>query len=479
MKVQISEKFAPMFKPKRIKVYFGGRGGMKTVSFAKIALITASINKRRFLCLREFMNSIEDSVHAVLQAEIETLRLQNRFRILNNYIEGINDSIFKYGQLARNIASIKSKHDFDVAWIEEAETVSEKSLDILIPTIRKPGSELWFSFNPAEEDGAVYKRFVKPYKEIIDVQGYYEDDDLYVGKVSYLDNPWLSEELKNDAEKMKRENYKKWLHVYGGECDANYDDALIQPEWVDAAIDAHIKLGLRPRGIRVVTFDPADSGQDEKALSKRYGVLVEDCVSWSEGDVADATIRAFDEAFDYRADDFIYDNIGLGAGTVKTHLRQSNDGNKMVVTGFGAGDSPDYPNEIYVPGNGEYISSTNNDDRTNRDTFRNKRAQYWVYLADRFYKTWRAVEKREYIDPDELISLSSKIKKLSQLKSELVKQQRKRTAGNRLIQLISKEEMRSKGIKSPNMADTLMMSFANPIRLKEDTEIFVPSSSSW
>nr|WP_281181193.1 terminase large subunit [Candidatus Arsenophonus triatominarum] len=190
-------------------------------------------------------------------------------------------------------------------------------------------------------------------------------------------------------------------------------------------------------------------------------------------------MRAFDEAFDYRADDFIYDNIGLGAGTVKTHLRQSNDGNKMVVTGFGAGDSPDYPNEIYVPGNGEYISSTNNDDRTNRDTFRNKRAQYWVYLADRFYKTWRAVEKREYIDPDELISLSSKIKKLSQLKSELVKQQRKRTAGNRLIQLISKEKMRSKGIKSPNMADTLMMSFANPIRLKEDTEIFVPSSSSW
>ncbi|WP_238149052.1 phage terminase large subunit [Arsenophonus endosymbiont of Aleurodicus floccissimus] len=161
-----------MFKPKRIKVYFGDRGGMKTVSFAKIALITAAMYKRRFLCLREFMNSIEDSVHAVLHAEVATLGLQARFRVRNSYIEGINAFIFKYGQLARNIASIKSKHDFDVAWVEEAETVSEKSLDTLIPTIRKPGSELWFSFNPAEENGAVYQRFVKPYKAIIDTQGY-------------------------------------------------------------------------------------------------------------------------------------------------------------------------------------------------------------------------------------------------------------------------------------------------------------------
>lgn len=97
MKVKISEKFAPMFKPKRIKVYFGGRRGMKTTTYAKVAIITSTAYQRCFLCLREFMNSIEDSIHAVLQSEIEEINLLNKFRILNTSIEGPHGSIFKYG----------------------------------------------------------------------------------------------------------------------------------------------------------------------------------------------------------------------------------------------------------------------------------------------------------------------------------------------------------------------------------------------
>lgn len=481
MEIQLSEKFAPMFRPKRFKVFFGGRGGMKTVHFTKIALITSREKKRRFLCLREFMNSIEDSVHSALEEEVETLGFQDFFRVQSRQIDGVNGSVFKYGQLARNLASIKSKHNFDVAWVEEAETISRKSLDVLIPTIRKGGSELWLSFNPEEEDGAVYSEFVKPYKDIIDNQGYYEDDDVYVCKVSYLDNPWLPDELRKAADKMKAENFKKYQHIYGGEPDVDYEDSIIEPEWVEAAIDAHIKLGFKPRGIRVTTFDPADEGNDEKALSKRHGVVIEACESWLGGDVADATVRAFEEADNYASDDFIYDNIGMGAGSVKTHLRHSNEADRMIITGFGAGDSPDNADDVYEPGGREFTGiNRHNDDRLIRDVFKNKRAQFWVYLADRFYKTWRAVTKGEYIDPDELISLSSNIEKLAQLKTELCRQQRKRVAGSRLIQLVSKEEMRKQGHKSPNMADVVMMSFANPPHYKEvNTDIKVPSSSNW
>lgn len=464
MEIQLSEKFAPMFRPKRIKVYFGGRGGMKTVHFTKIALLKAREKKMRFLCLREFMNSIDDSVHSALKEEIDTLGFSDFFTAQERRITAVNGSEFKYGQLARNLASIKSKHNFDVAWVEEAETIKAKSLETLIPTIRKAGSELWLSFNPDDEDGAVYSQFVAPHIDIIDAQGYYEDDELYVCRVSYSDNPWLPDELRNHAEKMKVTNFKKWKHVYGGEPDMNYEDALIEPEWVEAAIDAHKKLNITPRGLRVTSFDPADEGSDEKALCKRHGILLEDVNSWGDGDVSDATLKAFDEAESYGSDDFIYDNIGMGAGAVKVHLRHVNEAQRMVVSGFGAGDAPDYPDSVYEPPDpNERIS--HRDNRTNRETFKNKRAQYWVLFANRLYRTWLAVEKGVYSDPDTLVSISSQIPKLNQLKKELCQQQRKRTPGARYIQLISKEEMRAAGIRSPNMADVAIMSFANPPRI--------------
>lgn len=464
MRIQLSEKFAPMFKPKRIKVFFGGRGGMKTVHFSKITLIRARMKKTKTLCLREFMNSIDDSVHSSLKAEIVELHLSGFFQAQERRIIARNGSEFRYGQLARNLGSIKSKHGYDIVWVEEAETIKAKSLEVLIPTIRKAGSELWLSFNPDDEDGAVYSEYVAPYIDIIDEQGYYEDDELYVCRVSYTDNPWLPDELRNHADKMKKTNFKKWKHVYGGEPDMDFEDTIIEPEWVEAAIDAHIKLGIQPRGIRVTTFDVADGGKDEKALSKRHGCLIEDCESWDDGDVADATLRAFDEAESYNSDDLIYDNIGLGAGAVKVHLRHANAAQRMVVSGFGAGDAPDLPDAIYMPAYpGERIS--HRDDRTNRQVFKNKRAQYWVLLADRFYRTYLAVEKGVYSDPDTLISLSSNIKKLKQLKKELCRQQRKRVPGARFIQLVSKEEMRADDIPSPNLADTVMMSFANPVRI--------------
>lgn len=447
LRIQIAEAFEALGRPKRLKVFFGGRGGAKSVSFAKQAILDA-LNGRRFLCAREFMNSIDDSVYALLVAQIEEMGLEAHFDIKATAIYGPLGSMFKFIGLSRNIKSIKSKHGFDVLWIEEAEDVPEKTWDIIIPTIRKSGSEIWVGFNPADETDATYKLLVAPYLDAIGRDGYYEDGEIYVRKVSMdTDNPWPPQELVDHSAKMKVEKYKKWLHVYGGEPGLDVDDPVIEPEWVDAAVDAHIKLKFKPRGERIATFDPADTGKDAKAVSLRHGVVVEDVQQWTDGDVGDATSKAFDMAFEYRADAFIYDNIGMGAGSVKTYLALSNPTGRMQVFGFGSGDSVNQPEHLYKG------------DRKNKDTFKNKRAQFWWYLRDRFENTYKAVVKGEYIDTDLMISLSSSIKDLAQLKSELCKQQRKRTPGSRLIQLVSKEEMRSNKIKSPNMADTLMMSW--------------------
>lgn len=459
VKIQIAEAFEVLSRPKRIKVFFGGRGAAKSVSFAKQATLNA-LDGRRFLCAREFQNSIDDSVHALLAEQIDVMGFSERFDVQATAIYGPGNSAFKFVGLSRNIKSIKSKHNFDVMWVEEAEDVPEKTWDIIIPTLRKSGSELWVSFNPADETDATYQLFVAPYIDEINRNGFYEDDNIYVRKVSMAeDNPWPPKELVEHSASLKATNYKKWLHVYGGEPGLDVDDPVIEPEWVDAAIDAHVKLRFKPRGERVATFDPADSGKDAKAVSLRHGVVVEDVQQWTDGDVADATSKAFDMAFEYRSDGLVYDNIGLGAGAVKTYLSLSNPTGRMRVDGFGSGDGVEHPEDLY------------RDDRKNKDTFKNKRAQYWWYLRDRFENSYKAVVKGEYIDPDLIISLSSKIKDLPQLKSELCKQQRKRTPGSRLIQLVSKEEMRADGIKSPNMADTLMMSWGyNPKDEYDDDE---------
>lgn len=450
LEIELFEAFEFLLYPKRIKVPFGGRGGAKTEEIAEILVWMMWQYGTKLLCAREFMNSIDESSKAVLEAKIEKLGLGDFFKVQNDGIYGRNGSCAKFVGLARNITSIKSKFGYNIVWVEEAENVSENSWKVLIPTIREANSEIWISFNPNEVDAPTYTRFVLPYIEHINAEiaagrpGVYEDDYIYVRKVSYRDNPKFPEVLRIEMERDKAANFKKYLHVWEGECNADYADSVIEPEWVDAAIDAHKKLNFKPRGDRVLGFDPADSGSDAKAVTKRYGVVVEDVKRWTEGDIDDAITRAFDDAFEYRADVIVYDNIGVGAG-VKVGLKERIASRNVDVQGFGAGDSP-------WPGKYE-------DDRQNEDVFRNLRAMGWWLLADRFRRTYEAVVKGEYHDPATMISLAGDIKDLQQLKTELVRQQRKRTAGSKMIQLVSKDEMRARKIPSPNMADSLMMAF--------------------
>lgn len=446
MQIQLIEAFEALLYPKRIKCWFGGRGAAKSEEYAEKLVYFAWKYGDKVLCGREFQNSIEDSSYALIVSKIDALGLRGFFDIQTTAIFGRNGSCFRFVGLARNIESLKSKFGYTKVWIEEAETVSDNTWETLIPTVRAADSEIWISFNPNESDAATYQRFVAPYVDTINEKGFYEDDYIYVRKVSYRDNPYFPDVLRIEMERDKKDNYKKYLHIWEGECNADYDDSIIEADWVDCAIDSHLRLKHRPRGERVLSFDPADSGKDAKATARRHGMLVEHVKKWTTGDIDDAIGIAFDDAFDYRADIIVYDSIGVGAG-VKVGLKERVAGRDVEVQGFGAGDSPRI---------GRY-----KDDKKNEDVFRNLRAQGWWLLRDRFESTYKALEKGEYIDPCELISLSSGIgtKEIEQLKAELVRQQRKRHSGSRLIQLISKDEMRAKGIPSPNMADALMMSF--------------------
>lgn len=446
MEIQLIEAFEALLYPKRIKCFFGGRGAAKSEEYAEKLVYYAWKHGDKVLCGREFQNSIDDSSYALIVSKIEALGLRDFFDVQATAIYGRNGSCFKFVGLARNIESFKSKFGYNKVWIEEAETVSEKTWEVLIPTIRAAASEIWISFNPGESEAATYQRFVAPYIAEIEANGFFEDDYIYVRKVSYRDNPYFPDTLLQEMERDKKTNYKRYLHIWEGECNADYDDSIIESDWVDCAIDAHLRLKHKPRGERVLSFDPADSGKDAKATTRRYGMLVEHVKQWTRGDIDDAIALAFDDAFDYRADIIVYDSIGVGAG-IKVGLKERIAGRAVDVQGFGAGDSP-------RPG-------LYRGDKRNEDVFRNLRAQGWWMLRDRFEATYNALEKGEYTDPVDLISLSSSIgsAEIARLKAELIRQQRKRSSGSNLIQMVSKDEMRAKGIKSPNMADALMMSY--------------------
>lgn len=447
--IQIPEAFEALRRPKRVKVFFGGRGSGKSESIGRQLLLNAeaSAEPYKVLCARELQTSIDDSVHGMLKTFVNEYDFP--FDVTENKIEFPNGGGARFKGLKHNISSVKSLHGFDVLWVEEAATISKKTWNILLPTFRKSGSEIWVSFNPEDEMDATYQMFVVPYIDEINKHGFYEDDEVYVAKVNYSDNPFFPKELKTEVSKLKRSNYKEYLHVYGGEPNMSYTDSIIEAEWFDAAVNAHEVLGIKPRGERVCGFDVADQGSDAKAYTLRHGILVESHNKWLEGDVSEGIDKAFDAADEYRCDDLVYDNIGVGA-SVKVHLKKSVIPKRMDVHGFGSADGVDEPDALYK------------EDRSNRDTFKNKRAQYWWLLRDRFEATYRAVVKKEYVEPEQLISLSPDLPYLKELKSELVKVQRKRGGAGRLIQIESKDDMRKRGIPSPNLADSLVMVFANP-----------------
>lgn len=200
--------FRPFTEPRRYKGLYGGRGSAKSHSFAGYAVLRmASEPGLRVVCVREVQRSIADSVKQLLEDKIAAFGLEAFFKITEWEIQGANGSrcIFR-GMQNHTAASIKSLEGFDVAWVEEAQTISQKSLDLLTPTIRKEGSEIWFSWNPENVDDPVdvFLRQEPP-------------ENAIVRQVNWDDNPWFPDELRADMERDKRRDPDKYAHVWGGE----------------------------------------------------------------------------------------------------------------------------------------------------------------------------------------------------------------------------------------------------------------------
>ena len=226
---EFPEKMAGLFKPSRYKIYYGGRGGGKSHSIAKALLILAAKSQLRILCAREFQTSIKDSVHKLLSDQIDLLGLAGFYEITQTSIRGKNGSEFAFVGLRNNVANVKSVEGVDICWVEEAQTVTDASWNVLIPTIRKENSEIWVSFNPELETDATFKRFILS-----------PPDNATVQKINWSDNPWFPETLRLEKDSLKARDPAAYTNVWEGVCRKTVDGAVFAKEMELAELDDRI-----------------------------------------------------------------------------------------------------------------------------------------------------------------------------------------------------------------------------------------------
>jgi phage terminase large subunit len=256
--IQVYHKFEPFLEPHRYKVACGGRAGMRSWTVARLLLLKGVKERRFILCAREFQTSIKDSVLKLLEEQIELMGLQAHYKVLRDSIQGTNGTEFIFKGLHHNITEIKSTEGVDDCWVEEAENVSAESWDVLLPTIRKSGSEIWITYNPKDDDAPTHKRFV--------LQRQPDEVLVQTNYLDTLDAGVLGKETRELAERDKINDPDRYEWVWMG-----------KPRRLSAS---RIFAGK----IRVASFNPPDDARffhgADWGFAQDPSVIVR---SWIEG----------------------------------------------------------------------------------------------------------------------------------------------------------------------------------------------------
>ena len=411
----------------RHRVLYGGRASSKSWEFAGMAAFISANYKTRFLCVRRFQNKIKESVYSLISSQIDRFQFSG-FDVQASNIYHSNGSDFTFYGIERNVDEIKSFEGADVLWIEEAHNLTKNQWEILEPTIRKEGSEIWLSFNPRLLTDFVYQRFIvnTPPNSVIRL-------------VNYTDNKFISKTMLSAIQAKKDEDYEEYEHIYLGVPRSDDDMAIIKRSWCEAAKDAHIKLDMDMSGGNTVGYDVADSGEDKNAVCVFDGSICIHVEEWKAGEdeLKDSALRAWSHVTNGW---LVYDSIGVGAHTGST----LKDMGYQNYAKFNAGAAVENPDIEYAPG------------ITNKAKFENLKAQACQDVADRLRNTYNAVQKGESFDPAKMISISTDIECVESLVSELCTPH-KDFSERGLDMVESKKKLAKRGVKSPNKADAFIM----------------------
>lgn len=207
LRVKIPRKFLPLLKPARYKALHGGRASAKSHFFAEQMVLRCFASETRAICIREVQNTLRESSWQLILDKIEQFGLGWFFKPVDGEIRALNGSRITFrGMRSFNAENIKSLEGYDIAWVEEAQTLSEASLRALRPTLRKEGSEIWFSWNPRKRDDPVDNFF----------RGGPKPPDSIIIEVSWRDNPWLPDVVRKELEYDRIRDPNMFAHVWDG-----------------------------------------------------------------------------------------------------------------------------------------------------------------------------------------------------------------------------------------------------------------------
>lgn len=218
-----------LFRPHRYKVMHGGRGGSKSWTVARALILQAATGKR-VLCTREVQKSIKDSVHRLLSDQIVAMGLEDRFDILETEIRAPNGGLFLFAGLSgQTVDSIKSFEGCDICWCEEAHRITKRSWDILVPTIRAEGSEIWITLNPELDTDETWVRFVEN-----------PPPDSWVRAVNYYDNPYFPAVLEQERQHCQISAPDDYPTIWEGKCRSAVEGAIYASEITEALVAGRV-----------------------------------------------------------------------------------------------------------------------------------------------------------------------------------------------------------------------------------------------
>lgn len=318
---RVTPKMEQFRKPARIKVAYGGRGsGAKSWSVASLLVQKAHRENLRIACLREIQLSLEESVHSLIEKTINRLKYPG-WHITDNHIDSPAGSHFIFRGLKdlRAAQQIKGLEGYDIFWLEEAATISHESINALMPTLRKEGSELWVTFNREKELDPVYERFVLHPRE---------NSIIIWLEPGRKDNEWFTDAMIAEMKEDYKRDPEEAMHIWGGLPRPHGQNTIIKRSEILQAVTRNIK----PVGQRQIGIDVARFGDDETTIYKRTGLKVTDVKKFRGQDTMKTAYEAWDMAGQDKSIPILVDVTGVGAGVVD---RLQELGAKVIAIDFG------------------------------------------------------------------------------------------------------------------------------------------------
>lgn len=385
----------------RTIVYYGGRNSGKSRQVGLALLLRGRKRRLRILCTREIQNTIKDSVHKLLKDLIEQYSFSEYVVTDNSIINALTGTEFIFRGVRHNVEEIKSTEGIDICWIEEAHKTTDSSLDIIGPTIRKPGSQIIITYNRVNELDPVHVRYVinRP-------------PNTYVAKVNYdaLERAGLlSDVIRVEIEHDRKTNPGLYAHKWLGEPLAQNDLAIINREAVLEAMEREVPA----EGATIIGVDVARMGNDRSVFWKRKGLKTTGTQIHSKLRIPELADRLELFASYSKDTELRIDDTGVGGGLTDEMMKR---GYNVVAVNFGGipGDKDKYPNWI---------------------------SEAWFHMAEVL------PEAQIPMDSDLIMELTTR-------------QWRQDNKGKRAVE--SKNDYKKRGFRSPDLADACIICYSNP-----------------